>query len=73
MNIELKGKIKLQRSYFEPVFYKILPNNSKASYTWHANHYYFFFIKTDPLENLEKEAERFENYLKITYGKDEEL
>lgn len=54
---------------FEPIFYKILPNNSKASFKYHSKKYNFLIITAFELKKtFSEELERFELYLIETYN-----
>ena len=54
---------------FKPTFYKLLPNNSKASFKYHCKKYNFLMTKHFDLKlTFVEELERFESYLIETYN-----
>jgi hypothetical protein len=54
---------------FKSTFYRLLPNNSKASFVYHTRKYNFLMVKHFELKNtFVEELERFESYLIETYS-----
>ena len=55
---------------FKPIFYKLLPNNSKDSFKYHSQKYNFLMVTHFDLKNtFKEELERFEAYLIEIYKK----
>lgn len=54
----------------EPVFKSILPDNTGKSFDYHFMNYLNRFMATEQKETIVEEKERFLNYLKRIYEKD---